>query len=176
MSSVILSGFPMPPQSNNLYVTDRRSGRRYPSGDLKKFVRDMGDWRKVNLQIANAARAALVAIDPANQLPIRVDRYFAFHRGRIVTLDGAPQRMDASNRIKAFDDCLAELVLGIDDKWVFSGYEEKVIAAPEEPESVMIVLTHMRLKTLAELEALDPSGVPVALAATLAMEAAHGLE
>jgi hypothetical protein len=126
MSSVIFDRLPMSPQSNNLY-----SGKaiRFPSKELKQYKKAMDDWRKEHLGLVCAARAALVAPLPEFQSLLRVDRYFALPAARIFTKDGTAQKLDASNRVKAFDDALAD-ILQLDDRWFFSGTAEKVLCKP----------------------------------------------
>lgn len=141
MANILLTGLPMPPSSNNCYITSRQTGGRFPSKELKTFQRDMRQWRLEHLAMANRAKAELVARFKSEQRFIRVDRYFFFPRHQLVNLDGTPKRMDASNRIKALDDSLGEDVLGIDDAWFAAGSCEKALADEGSPASVTVCMT-----------------------------------
>lgn len=132
----VLSGLPMPPSSNNAYATNRKTGCRFPSQELKAFKKAIEDWRAARPILLRDARAALVSMRPTDQKVLRVDRFFGFPHQRVFTLAGLPKRMDVSNRIKAIDDVVADM-LGIDDSWFFGGTEIKCIS--DEP-SVTLVL------------------------------------
>lgn len=143
---ILLTGLPMPPSSNNIYVTSR-SGHRFPSLELKAFKKAMADWRLENLALVTTARRELVARFKSEQRFVRIDRYFVFPRDRVLNLDGTATRQDASNRIKGLDDSLANEVLGLDDCWFVSGWCEKVIAKPGSSPSVIVCLSRSEIRT-----------------------------
>lgn len=151
--AIVLGGLPLPPSSNNCYATkiQGRKAIRFPTQELKEYQRAVQDWRKENLKLAQLARSLLVARLPEAQAPLRVDRYFCFRRDRLWTLAGQPHKMDASNRVKVLDDCLAEHVLGIDDRWFWSGLAEKVACAPGQAEQVVVVITALEPATFDDL-------------------------
>jgi hypothetical protein len=165
--SVIWAHLPMPPQSNNCYVTSR-SGHRFPSRELKEFKVAMENWRLEHLPLVTRTKAALIADLPEFQRFLRVDRYFVFPRGDIFAKNGRPKRMDASNRIKCLDDCVSE-ILGLDDQWFWSGSAEKVEGHARE--SVIVVSTINQPRSLAAIERLDGEfKYPAMVRATLAAE------
>lgn len=127
----LLSGLPMPPSSNNCYVTIKKTGGRFPSKELKAFKADMEAWRLTNLMLVDEIRRALVAPRISDQQPLIVRRYFCFPREKVMTLAGLPQKLDASNRTKSLDDAVFE-ILRLDDRWIFEGSDHKVIGPREE--------------------------------------------
>jgi len=123
----VVSGLPMPPPSNNLYVTDKRTGRRFPSRDLKDFKAEMDDCHMVmKRQLIPMVRDLFSWIESPGTF-VRIDRYFFFPYDQLYlkTKKFAPRTMDASNRIKALDDAIAKLTT-LDDKFFWCGLEEKV--------------------------------------------------
>ena len=84
---------------------------------------------------------------------LRVDTWFAFERGRIWTKDRNPQSLDADNRRKPMQDALAS-ILGIDDKWFFSGNVEKVTCIEKESECSIIRIVPVKARTLADIKNL----------------------
>lgn len=95
-------------------------------------------------------RAQKEARDSLRHFALRVDCYFAFEHSRLWTQKNAPQTLDADNRLKPCRDALASL-LGIDDKFFFSGYFEKVSAPTKSHEGTYIKITPMTPRNLAEL-------------------------
>jgi len=123
----VINGLPMPPPSNNLYVTDRNSGRRFPSKDLKNFKMEMDTCHMVmKRQLAPMVRDIFGWIENPGTF-VRIDRYFFFPYEQLYlkTKRFAPKTMDGSNRIKALDDAIAKLTT-LDDKFFWCGLEEKV--------------------------------------------------
>lgn len=144
---LVLDRLPLPPTSNHMYATIMAGGRpiRIPSRESKAFKQAVQVWRLQNLQLSNLARAEF------SGHAIQIDRYFAFRRERLWTLDGRPKSIDATNFIKPLDDALAEYVLGFDDRWFWSGTCEKIQAASPQDECALVVLTQMKPATLEEL-------------------------
>lgn len=159
---VVLGDLPLPPSENNCYPTNRKTGRRFPSRELKEFQEAMKAWRAQHIRIANQAKALLVAPLGSQQRPIRVDRYFAFSQSRILTLAGSAKKLDASNRIKPLDDALCEHVLGMDDSWIWSGTAEKLLCSPGD-EGCIVVMQHVQMRHLNEALAGAEQGQPMVL-------------
>ncbi len=144
----VISGLPMPPTSNNSYCTNRRTGQRFPSKDLKEFKQAMKDWCAENRKTVLDVRAIMVAPFLFEQAYLRVDRYFGFPPGRIFSKANLPKRMDVSNRIKAMDDALSEEILGLDDSWFFSGSEHKAIS---QEAGVILIISKIKVKSVTEI-------------------------
>jgi len=120
-----LINIPMPPSSNNMYATVKSRGRmiRVKSAGMRSWEVEFRAWALVHhkdLSIARSWVSGRVFSGDA----IRLDRYFWFWPSSIVCKDGSPKKLDVTNRIKALDDALAD-VLHVDDKWFFSGYVTK---------------------------------------------------
>jgi hypothetical protein len=171
VSFVILDNLPMPPTSNNSYTPMVIKGqtRFLATRSLKAYQESMREWRLQHLSLIAAARAEL--FDPILGRPkfgvLRVDRFFAFHRAALWTNEMQPKQLDGTNRIKPLDDALAELVLGLDDKYFFSGVAEKVEARDNQRECALVVLSLMQPQTLSNLRALTPQGRPLAVEVAL---------
>lgn len=180
MPSIILSALPLPPSENEAYKTvssgkveyrTNKNGKEYAtiptwraaSKELKAFQEEMRIWRLRNLRLATAARNFLVSPLSEYQQLIRVDRFFAFKHERLFTLDGRPKSLDASNRVKAFDDALATEILGLDDCWFWKGVEEKVECGQDEQECAVAILTPILPRTLSEILESSPEGRPLIL-------------
>lgn len=129
-----LDGLPLPPSSNNIYFSSGR--RRFSSEALLAFKDAMRSYGLMNHAYLRAIREEL-AKAPA---PIWFDRVFRFERSRLWTKSGKPKKLDVSNRIKALDDCLADL-LGIDDLWIFGGSEEKMAVESTAQEGASVVVS-----------------------------------
>lgn len=158
---IVLDRLPLPPSENNCYPTNRKTGRRFPSRELGEFQEAMKAWRVQNIRIVNQARSLLVATNPTQQKPIRVDRYFAFNHKRLWALSGAAKKLDASNRVKPMDDALCEHVLGMDDCWIWSGKSEKLSSHDEE--CCILVLSLFEPTTLGHARAGDEMDYPMVL-------------
>jgi len=81
----------------------------------------------------------MVEIPPGHV--IKVDRLYYFKPHKIVTKEGKPRKIDISNRIKALDDTLSQLI-GIDDSYFTTGsYGRLPIEREGLEESVDVRLT-----------------------------------
>lgn len=133
------SNLPMPPSVNTQYfprIINNKFGkqvsRQIPTAKLEAFKTLVEkDWYMTNLVLANKARSTA-------QSWLRDGKYIgvlqvcAFPYFDIFTQNGLPQTMDATNRIKALHDCLAN-VLGIDDKYFYSSGVIKVETKRKTP-------------------------------------------
>lgn len=160
---IILDHLPLPPSENNCYPTNRKTGRRFPSKELKDFQTAMKEWRVKHIRIANRARDLLVAGLGTPQRPIRIDRYFAFRHSRIFTLSGGAKKLDASNRVKPLDDALCEHVLGMDDCWIWAGTATKITCVDPADECSIVVMQHVEPLTLESARACSVKGDPMVL-------------
>lgn len=105
--------------------------RSVTSPELKQFQKEMEAWRLTNLVLVYALKKKIrewKLID----LQIRVEVQAFFSELQLFTLDGKVRTMDASNRIKALHDCLAD-ILEINDSWFFECEISKRITRKAEP-------------------------------------------
>ena len=136
----------MPPSSNEQYwvkafmVNGKPMGKIASSKELTQYVKDMEAWRLRNLVLVNRARQFVKEI-LLQQKMIRIDRYVAFEHSKFFTLKGAPKKIDATNRIKAFDDCLAD-ILQLDDSLFWSSYVEKIETVESNPYVTVVIKSH----------------------------------
>lgn len=143
---VVLLDLPLPPQSNNQYRPiphfkpgGKISARKVKTRDLQHFEFLFEQYRLENLREFNTCVQALEKYLENHEKMLRVDRFFGFHFHRLISKKKQPKRLDVSNRIKAFDDSLCHII-GIDDKYIWKGSEEKspVDESQHEQAAVMI--------------------------------------
>lgn len=119
--------FPMPPSANKLYTEahhfNPKMRGRVKSRALKEYEAQVKIWMYRNVPALELARMALAGLKAGEAL--HIDRMFYFEPSAILTKTGKPKRNDTSNRIKALDDALTQL-LWIDDCFFWSGSENKV--------------------------------------------------
>lgn len=113
---------PLPPSENELYRNVPGRGRA-ATRELREWKAKIALWI---LQHQNEVRQARAWIREQKQpLVIDIQASFVIHRPRLWCKKGNPKRLDASNRIKALHDAVAE-ILGVDDKHVWGGTFQKV--------------------------------------------------
>lgn len=155
MSSVWFRGFPMSPSENNMYPTvfSRHKKRfiRVPSADLRQFKKDAELWRLQNLGLVNQTRPILKrTLATSEDALIRVDAYLCFPRDQVYTLKHKRKKMDASNRLKALHDALAE-ILQIDDRYFSTGISEPVAMTQLETPCIQVNLSLSAMKTYSQV-------------------------
>ena len=152
-----LTKLPMPPSSNHQYwnqIMPGRGGggqvaRPTPTGDLKKFQKAVTEtWKNANLVAAVKCRALMKDWVLSNR-HIRNDVLCCWNYFDIFTQMGVPKRVDASNRIKALHDVMAE-IMEVDDSWFWSSGIHKVEIKGTEPWCVVIFspVHHVSLQDL----------------------------
>lgn len=165
---VWLVNFPLPPSVNEYLMpvpgrvkVNQRTGKLYKSGAFvktelhRKYMDTCHQWRALHnksfgeiqdhlLGLVHKARA------DKRRVAFRVDHYFALEDSRLWTVNNLPERLDADNRLKPCRDALSTL-LGIDDKYFFSGYFEKVSTNSKELECSAIRISLMTPRTLQDL-------------------------
>jgi len=148
--SFIFWGIPMSPQSNHLYGQNKFTGRRFKNDN--GYSKDFQLWWQSNYKMMQEATRELTIAIEKHALMIRVDRYFCFHTNSLYTKKGRRAKiMDVSNRIKAFDDNLANHLM-IDDKFFWKGTEEKIEVNEDVQECVIVRIRPYRPRTLSELK------------------------
>lgn len=166
---IVLRDIPMPPSVNKAYasvIAKRKEDwsdyftskgkpkfyqKRVSSKDLKQFKEDMFCWSMgPKLEGTLATARQLLDMHIKRKELLEVQRYFFFHRESIFTLKGEPKANDVTNRIKALDDSLAQLLL-VDDKHFVSGTEMKVpTTSRDEKERVLVIIRPIRFLDLTE--------------------------
>ena len=155
---------PMPPRLSDCYARHRRM---FPTRELKDYKKAMDDYWKEHQSLVRAARKELTG--PLLQDFIRVDRYFIFRPSQIFKTEGGVKAMDVTNRVKPFDDALADM-LQIDDRYFSTGVAEKIEGLESDVPSVTVALRKVELRREQDLVRLDGAGVPRTVEAARAME------
>lgn len=131
-----LAGLPVPPSSNNQYLTIRRGGsiRHVASRELIQFKKAMKDYN-LRSWTQNGERRAQIKKWLEMGCVLEITTTHFFHYSSLFTKRGTPKRMDVSNRIKAIHDELAEM-LGFDDSLFFRVTALKAVCLDSCLESV----------------------------------------
>jgi len=130
---ITLRLFPVAPTTNNLYVSVGK--RRVPSKQLKIYKQLVHTWYLQNLREVNEAALYL-----KGKGPLTLDLIWRGPRLRFYTKDDRVRRLDASNRIKACEDSLCQL-LSIDDSVFFRCSIEKRVIEDRHEESIDVLIT-----------------------------------
>lgn len=143
MKSILIQNYPLPPSENQIYRNVPRVGR-VATQELKDYKRSCAFWGMANKQYKQ------IFWELAQEYPnhvLKVDAYIVLKHERIWTKDGRPKKLDASNRLKALHDQLAEY-LGIDDKAFFNVSAEKISG---EQECAVLLISWVRPMNVVEL-------------------------
>lgn len=146
----------MPPSDNALKtpVIVRGKPRSRKSDEFEAYEFTALIWSKRHQEVLEKAREFTLQCQPGWAL--RLDRVFWFQASNIIcqndgrkgstTKAGDPKMNDTFNRIKALHDVLGRL-LGIDDKWIWSGNtEKKILKHPAFPEGVDLTMSLVDMK------------------------------
>lgn len=141
---IIIEGLPMPPSSNHQYATITRKGKsiRIPSKEVKAFKKQMQEWALEHREVVEKAKEWL-----KNKYQIQLERHYCLHRSKLWTKDYRLKKLDVTNRIKAFDDCLCEM-MGFDDSQIWLGQEEKISIPDNIKECVIVILKPAKPRSL----------------------------
>jgi hypothetical protein len=131
--------FPMPPSSNNIYLT-LKNRRRVKSKEMREFERDAVQWSMAMGSQLDQARSLAKICQAQKNLAVDVHCQFFFKRERIRCKDGTPKRLDTSNRFKALHDMLSQ-ILKLDDCYFWHVSGEKHETTGRSPEQVSIRLS-----------------------------------
>ncbi|CAB4149777.1 Crossover junction endodeoxyribonuclease, RusA-like [uncultured Caudovirales phage] len=163
-----LVNFPLPPSVNEylMPVAGRwsidKKGKSYRKGHFVKTklhsdyldrckrwrMQHKTAWEKIQYELIHMQDLARLGRQP---FALRVDCFFAFEHSRLWTQTGEVQSIDSDNRLKPCRDALAKL-LGIDDKYFFSGFFEKVSTRSKELECSILRISQMTPRTLDDLK------------------------
>ena len=162
-----LINFPLPPSVNEYLMpvagawAVNKGGKHYRKGRWVKtkihsqYVDLCWLWRRQNGVAFDKAMDVIKAeVEEARvlkrQIAYRVDCYFAFEHSRIWTLANQPQEIDSDNRLKPCRDALAK-IMGIDDKYFFSGFFEKVTTNSKDSECTILKISRAEPRTLDQI-------------------------
>ena len=147
---ITIGCLPMPPSVNQLFKPYRAKGgkgKRIPSEQYQAFKGAMDSWYVLNIKTVIQFKEWIknTAWDHNLMEPelYRFDRYFMFHHSKLWTKEGKPKKLDATNRIKAFDDCFCGII-GIDDSFIWKGSEEKITVPKDYAECVIVKISPVR--------------------------------
>ncbi len=154
-SGIILDMLPVPPSENQSYATDWKTGRRFPSQELKEYKLRCLRWslqRSVELKkIIDALKWELAD----HRKALRVDSYFFLQYETLFTKPTSakdrPRRkkVDIQNFGKALFDCLAAM-LGVDDSRFIPGEMVPIHRLAPTGQYVQLKLTLAMIQTDAE--------------------------
>lgn len=109
-----LRKLPMPPTLNKSYA--HLGKRRFSTQDLKDFKAGIDSWALENRTAVKSIREKVLASDERTMFKLTLE--FKFPHAKLYTLKNHFKKLDVSNRIKAAEDAVTD-VLGFDDKSVF---------------------------------------------------------
>lgn len=167
MNDIWIVNFPLPPSVNEYLMpiagptARNKKGKLYKTGRFVKtephrIYRKMCEqWKTLNMLAFETIQKELHekverAKEEKKRIGFMVDTYFIFEESRIWTKENTPQRLDADNRLKPCRDALSE-ILGIDDKYFFSGFFEKLSTQEKDKECTIIRIRQMTPRTLQSL-------------------------
>lgn len=136
--------FPIPPSANELYAFSRQAGRMIKTREYRNYEKAVYSWLTTNPEQIKGIREFLTDIGDS---VIDISSHFHMPKKSIICLNGKPKRNDTSNRIKALHDALSSIILGVDDRYFWSGTFNKVVADDKSNGHVQIIL---KLRTINE--------------------------
>lgn len=145
MKSILIASFPLSPSDNELYYNMNGVGR-VASKELREYKKLCEAYALKNAKMFREVKS-IMANEWKGFSAVKADYFFVFKRERLYCKDGRVKKLDSSNRIKAVQDCLFN-ILGLDDKFVFAGSFEKLSG---ELEACNIVLSPHTPLNAAEL-------------------------
>ncbi|MFI5405196.1 MAG: RusA family crossover junction endodeoxyribonuclease [Nitrososphaerales archaeon] len=116
-----LKNIPIPPSVNHMYRT-LPNYRRCKTKYLLDFEKDFELWVLLNKEAINTARKEI-----KDSKYLKLDLRFYLKRPTLFCLNNTVKKMDISNRIKAVEDAVSNL-LGIDDSLFFQVSASKEVA------------------------------------------------
>lgn len=139
-SKVIIDGLPMPPTENRIYspvVRTNREGKNFasnrPSPELKQYQDDFESWHWKHVQSMTKVEkkistwASEYEKEGHDQLfGVKFTILAVFPHSELITQKLTMKKLDASNRVKALQDCLAK-ALHIDDNIVVNTEVQKCV-------------------------------------------------
>ena len=129
---------PMPPSVNAIYksIVVGKKLIRCKSKVYYEYDKIIKDWTHENFDDLKSVKDQIKTLINTGSV-LSIDRYFCFHKESLFTKMDTIKRLDVTNRIKVLDDTVMRL-FEIDDKYIWFGYEEKVILSPSDDECVIV--------------------------------------
>jgi Holliday junction resolvase RusA-like endonuclease len=166
MQPIWIYDLPLPPSVNEYLMPiagptkySFNRGRRFQQARLvktaihKKYEQIVEYWINKNKESVTTLQKLISSemnhnLKANKPFALKIDMYFVFEKSRILTKNNKAERLDRDNRIKPLQDQLSKII-GIDDKYIFSGNAEKLICSTKEEECSMIriSITQPRSKT-----------------------------
>lgn len=140
---LLLKGFPIPPSSNQMYASV--NGRLIKSAEARRYLGLVQGYKIRKFREIDEFLKTVVDADVFD-----VEMNFIFHRDRVIGKKNQIKKLDASNRLKASHDGLAE-ILDIDDSRFVSGSFKKCYTPFIQEEQVIIVVKKTAILSLDEL-------------------------
>lgn len=137
-----LKKFPLPPPSNQLYSNISRY-RRCKSKRYLDYEKECKAWTIKNQEQLSKARDLLCLLPKKNAA---LFSHKHFYQRRILSKDGSVIKNDTSNRLKALEDVLSNILM-IDDKYFWSGSYDKSPVTNKDQEGVDIEISIIDVKT-----------------------------
>lgn len=141
MRQLEFKNLPFPPTVNKMYAG---YPRRYKTSEAKVFETAVDMWFVKNRSLVLEARKSVRAALLDSETFLRVSLDLIIPRAFLFTKKGNVKKVDASNRIKATLDQLANL-LNVDDNRFFLGSVEFLIG---DEKAVNIMLMETRIKAV----------------------------
>ena len=144
----------MPPTANRQVMPSR--GRLVKTKDAREFDTAVAIFQMRQHEKLKDVRKKLTSLFELNsQLTLFVSFYFVFEKKRLFTkskkADSWVKTIDASNRLKSVQDGLTKAI-GIDDKFHFQNYVEKIYCDSPSQEQVIIKIETSQARSWAMLE------------------------
>jgi hypothetical protein len=134
---MLLTHLPIPPTSNRFLIP--ANGRLIKSPEARRYE---GTMHIYALRFFKQIEAIAEAFKGKH---LRVDRYFIFHKSRLITKKDTLKKLDSSNRVKILDDSVSKLI-GIDDCYFITGVAEKLWCDDPKDEQVILKFSEYSLK------------------------------
>ena len=153
----LLTGLPMPPSINDQYMPfgfrcpdGKIRARINPTKYLNKFQKDCEAWSEKNALVVGKARVTAQDMLSSGGM-LHVTTYAVFPSTQIWKPNGAPYKMDVSNRMKALEDAVAKMLL-IDDSYFFKVSAEKVERMRIETPFCAVLIQPWKPRSVAEVK------------------------
>lgn len=143
-----LKSLPIPNSVNRGFAAVR--GRLIKTAEARKFDQEIAIWlySQNNKTLSNIRALAKNAV--SNNKMLQVDRYFIYPKHKLFTKEKkskglivpeSPKKIDADNRVKPLLDAVAKII-GVDDKYFFSGHTEKMVSEDTSLQNTCIVVVY----------------------------------
>lgn len=152
--SVWIQNLPLPPSVNEYLMPVQ--GRLVKTGIHIEYDKMFTMWTMRNKSYVDKLRTKVAELKQDCNFGLQVDMYFCFHQPRIYALNGDVKQLDRDNRIKPATDQMHKLI-GIDDRYIFSGNSEKVTTNRKEDECLIVKISTMRPRSKEEILSLIKS-------------------